>query len=143
MNVTQMSSILGGEKVLHIKLEDRQDLIALVDHGVTKVALLNLAKYLSLSIEELAGLLPISRRTIHRYSAKQHFNRSVSEQILHITEVVSKGMEVFEDKDRFLAWMRQPSAALGNKTPLSLLSSRFGAEMVLDELGRIEHGIVS
>jgi uncharacterized protein (DUF2384 family) len=26
---------------------------------------------------------------------------------------------------------------------MSLLSSRFGAEMVLDELGRIEHGIIS
>jgi hypothetical protein len=32
---------------------------------------------------------------------------------------------------------------LGHHTPMSLLNSCFGAEMVLDELGRLEHGIVA
>jgi uncharacterized protein (DUF2384 family) len=39
--------------------------------------------------------------------------------------------------------MQQPNVAFGNKTPLSLISSRFGTQMVLDELGRIEHGVLS
>ena len=39
--------------------------------------------------------------------------------------------------------MKSNSPALGNRTPASLLGSRFGAELVLDELGRIEHGVVS
>ncbi|MFX0194763.1 MAG: antitoxin Xre/MbcA/ParS toxin-binding domain-containing protein, partial [Candidatus Hodarchaeota archaeon] len=43
--------------------------------------------------------------------------------------------------DKFLAWMDHPNRALADKTPLSLLNSRFGAEMLLDELGRIEHGV--
>jgi uncharacterized protein (DUF2384 family) len=32
---------------------------------------------------------------------------------------------------------------LGQQTPMSLMSSRFGSEMVLDVLGRIEYGVLS
>lgn len=67
----------------------------------------------------------------------------LSEQILQMTEVVAKGSRVFEDRDRFLTWMNHPNKALNNKTPMSLLSSKFGTDMVLDELGRIEHGVFS
>jgi putative toxin-antitoxin system antitoxin component (TIGR02293 family) len=98
---------------------------------------------LSFSIGQIAELLPISERTIQRYARRHHFNRVVSEQILQIAEVAAKGIEVFEDKDDFLSWMKQRNTALGNKKPLTLLSSRFGTEMVLDELGRIEHGVFS
>jgi len=143
MEVAQISKILGGPKALHMKINNRHDLISLSEHGVTKTALLNLTKYLSFTLNQVAGLLSISERTVQRYSPSKHFNRPVSEQILQIAEVVAKGMEVFERKDNFLAWIKQGNVALGGKTPLSLLSSRFGTQMVLDELGRIEHGIVS
>ena len=143
MELSNMARILGGEKVLHMKLEKRQDLIALGHHGVTKGALLNLARYLSFQMNQIAELLPISERTIQRYNPGQHFNRAVSEQILQIAEVAARGVQVFGDKNRFILWMQQRNVALGNKTPVSLLSSRFGTEMVLDELGRIEHGVLS
>jgi putative toxin-antitoxin system antitoxin component (TIGR02293 family) len=143
MQLSNIERVLGGEKVLRMRIQRRQDLIALGYRGVTKGALLNLAKFLSFPIDQMAELLPVSGRTIQRYSRSQHFNRAVSEQILQIAEVVAKGVEVFEDRERFLAWMQQSNVALGNKTPRSLLSSRFGTQMVLDELGRIEHGVLS
>jgi putative toxin-antitoxin system antitoxin component (TIGR02293 family) len=143
MQLSDIERILGGQKVLRMRIQRRQDLIALGHHGVTKDALLNLAKFLSFPVDQMAELLPVSGRTIQRYSRGRHFNRAVSEQILQIAEVVAKGVEVFEDRDRFLLWMQQPNVAFGNKTPLSLLSSRFGTQMVLDELGRIEHGVLS
>ncbi len=143
MQLSEIEKILGGQRVLHMRIQKRQDLIALGHHGVTKGALLNLAKYLSFSMNQIAELLPITERTLQRYTQSQHFNRAVSEQILQIAEVIAKGVEVFEDKNNFLTWMQQPNVALGNRPPISLLSSRFGTEMVLDELGRIEHGVVS
>jgi putative toxin-antitoxin system antitoxin component (TIGR02293 family) len=119
------------------------DLVELSNKGVTKNALTHLAKFLSFTMSQMAAVLPVTERTIQRYAPKKHFNRVVSEQILQIAEVAAKGAEVFEDRDKFLAWMDHPNRALGDKTPLSLLNSRFGAEMVLDELGRIEHGVFS
>ena len=143
MEAAHISRILGGRKVLHMNVTDRQDLITLSNHGVTKSALLNLTKYLCFTLNQISELLPISERTVQRYARSKHFNRSTSEQILQIAEVAAKGVGVFDNKDHFLAWMKQPNVALGKKTPLSLLSSRFGAQMVLDEIGRIEHGVVS
>ena len=140
---TTVEEILGGKKVLQKRLQNRMDFIALSNEGVTKEALLRLADYLSISLHQLAAVLPVTERTIQRYAPKKHFNRVVSEQILQVAEIAARGSEVFGDRDRFLQWMNTPSRALADKTPLSLLSSKFGAEMITDELGRIEHGIFS
>jgi putative toxin-antitoxin system antitoxin component (TIGR02293 family) len=143
MELSGVAEVLGGEKVLRKKIQNRMDLVELSKKGVTKNALRHLAKFLSFTMSQMAALLPVTERTIQRYAPRKHFNRVVSEQILQIAEVAAKGAEVFEDKDKFLAWMDHPNRGLGDKKPLGLLNSRFGAEMVLDELGRIEHGVFS
>jgi len=143
MEFSGVAEVLGGEKILRKKIQSRMDLVELSNKGVTKNALRHLAKFLSFTMGQMAALLPVTERTIQRYAPRKHFNRVVSEQILQIAEVAAKGAEVFEDRDKFLAWMDHPNRALADKTPLSLLNSRFGAEMVLDELGRIEHGVFS
>jgi putative toxin-antitoxin system antitoxin component (TIGR02293 family) len=143
MELSGVIEVLGGEKVLKKKIQNRMDLIELSSRGVTKDSLLHLAKFLHFSMNQMAELLPVNNRTIQRYAHKKHFNRVVSEQILQIAEVAAKGVEVFENKDKFLLWMNHPIKALADKTPMSLLSSRFGTEMVIDELGRIEHGVFS
>ncbi len=143
MEINKIERILGGEKALHMRIRKRQDLIALSKHGVTKTALMNLARCLALTMAQLAQLLAVSERTLQRYPPAKHFNPLVSERALRLAEVVARGVEVFGDQDHFLAWMNQPNVALGSRTPLSLLGSIFGTEMVLDELGRIEHGVVS
>jgi putative toxin-antitoxin system antitoxin component (TIGR02293 family) len=143
MQVSEVLKILGGRNVLRGDIASRMDLIRLSSKGITKDALLRLANYLSMSIRQVAELLPVTERTIQRYKRKQRFNRVVSEQVLQIVEVAARGGEVFADRDKFLSWMRSPNPALGNRTPASLLGSRFGTEVVLDELGRIEHGVIS
>jgi putative toxin-antitoxin system antitoxin component (TIGR02293 family) len=141
VELRRVSAILGGKKILRGELSDDFDLIELGERGITRKALENLAEYLDLSMSEMAGLLPVSERTIQRCGAGKSFNRVISEQILHLAEVAARGAEVFEDREKFLAWLNQPSRALAGEAPLRLLRSRFGAAMVLGELGRMEHGI--
>lgn len=133
----------GGKKVLRRSIKNRMDLVELSNRGVTKDALMSLAKYFSFSVNQMAQILPVTERTIKRYTPGKLFNRNVSEQILQIAEVATKVSEVFEDRDKFLAWMNHPNKALTGKTPMSLLISKFRTDMVLDELGRIEHGVFS
>lgn len=64
-------------------------------------------------------------------------------QFENIVEVVTKGIDVFEDKSRFNEWMRQPNTALGGKSPLSLIDSDKGIREILDVLGRLRHGVYS
>jgi putative toxin-antitoxin system antitoxin component (TIGR02293 family) len=143
MELHSIIEVLGGDKAFHRSLRNRIDLIELGKIGLTKASLLHLADYLDLTLSQMADLLPITERTIQRYSDDQHFSPSVSEHILQIAECAAVGIRVFEDKGKFLAWLRHPNRALGQQTPMSLLSSRFGSGMVLDTLGRIEYGVFS
>lgn len=143
MELSQVTRILGGQKVVGRRLQNRMDLVELGSRGLTRDAVANLARHLSLSLKDMAALLPVTERSLQRYTAKQHLSPPVSEQVLQIAEVAARGTEVFGGKDRFLAWANQPSTALADKTPLELLGSRFGVDLVLDELGRIEHGVYS
>jgi putative toxin-antitoxin system antitoxin component (TIGR02293 family) len=143
MSLAGIVEVLGGEKVLQQQIHSRLDLIDVSRKGVPKEALVQLAQYLSCTIHDLVDLLPVTERTLQRYTPQQPLNRAVSEHVLQLAEVAAKGVEVFADKAAFLAWLHHPNTALANHTPFSLLSSRFGAEMVLDELGRLEHGVVA
>ena len=143
MEVLHVASILGGKRASQVSVASRMELMELGDRGVTKDALLRLARYLDFTMSQMAEVLPVTERTIQRYSSKHRFNKVVSEHILKITEVAARGSEVFGSREKFLSWIKSPSPALGKRTPASLLGSGFGTEMVLDELGRIEHGIIS
>jgi len=56
-----------------------------------------------------------------------------------LIEIGEKGVT----KDALLRLMKSPCRGLGNRPPAELLRSRFGTGIVLGELGRIEHGVVS
>jgi putative toxin-antitoxin system antitoxin component (TIGR02293 family) len=138
-----LSKVLGGEKVLGKKIRNTMDLIEISRRGVSKSALSHLAKSLGLTAPAMASILPITERTIQRYKPKENFKPSVSEHILELADLVARGTDVFDNRDRFLEWIRRPSTALGNQAPITLLDSTFGVRMVRDELGRIEHGVTS
>ena len=143
MQLAQVEKILGGKKILGKKLESKMDLVELGSIGVTKNAVSHLANYLSLSWKQVADLLPVTERTLQRYTSHQHFNPAVSEQVLHIAKVLAKGTEVFQEKRKLLLWLNTPHKVFSGNTPFVMLGSRFGTELVLEELGRIEFGVYS
>jgi len=141
MDASEIAQILGKQSVPHLQMNTYFDMIALGDHGLTKNALTNLAEFLNLSMGQMAQLVSISERTLQRYSASHKLSSAISEHVLHITEVVAKGLDVFEQRENFLAWLNHPNTALADKTPLTLLKSRFGLDILLKELGKLEHGV--
>ena len=143
MQLAQVEQILGGKKILGHKLENKMDLVELGSIGVTKNAVSHLADYLSLSWKQVADLLPVTERTLQRYTLQQHFSPAVSEQVLHIAKVIAKGTDIFKEKSKLLLWLNTPHKVFSRKTPFAMLGSRFGTELVLEELGRIEFGVYS
>lgn len=139
MELSHVKQVLGLKETIRTPL----DLIELGGKGISKGAVSRLAKHLSLGLQEMAPLLSVNLRTIQRYNAERVFSRPVSERILRIALVVSKGEEIFENVEQFNTWLKEPNRALADKKPLDLLVSDFGIDLVLDELGRIEQGIIS
>lgn len=143
MNTILMENLLGGYNALGQKIDTEMDLYEISKKGISKRALINFSKSIDMSIKSLAGILNITERTLHRKKDLDLLNESVSEHILQLAEVYSSGEDVFDSILNFKMWVNTSSRALGDKKPFDLLSSRYGAQMVLNELGRIEHGIVS
>jgi len=143
MSLSQVAELLGGEKVLGRHLDTQFDLLELGNTGITKTVIRHLAENLALSWKQMVSLLPVTERTLQRYNQRKHLSFIVSEQVLMIAELATRGMDVFGNKDKFLEWMKTPCTALSGKVPLDMLRSRLGHEMILDELGRIEHGVHS
>ena len=143
MQLAQVGKILGGEKILGRKLENKMDLVEFGTIGVSKNAVSHLVNCLSLSWKQIADLLPISEKTLQGYTSHQDFNPAVSEQTLHIAEVLAKGTEVFPEKKKLLLWLNTPHKVFSGSTPFTMLVSRFGTELVLEELGRMEFGVYS
>ncbi len=143
MNTSTIEGLLGGYKVLGHEIHSEMDLYEIGKEGLPKMALISLAKSINMSIISLSQILNVTERTLQRKKDLDLLNESVSEQIIQIAEVYSRGEDVFNNIDNFQIWLDTPSTALGKKKPFELMSSRYGAQMVLDELGRIEYGVFS
>ena len=117
------------------------DFIYCIRAGVPKKALDNLIEVTGISAAEMAAIVRTSDRTLRRYTTNQKLNPEQSERVIELAKVYSRGEEVFGSIDAFREWMNGAVLALGNKKPKEFLDTSLGIEMLMDELGRIEHGI--
>lgn len=117
---------------------------SILKEGILRKNFSEIAKNIAMIPEkELSELSGISQRTISRMSPDQKLPSYTSEVLISILRTYNKAVEVFESEDIAHKWLKTPLAALGNRTPLEATSDRFGAELVLDVLGRIETGVFS
>jgi len=111
---------------------------ALAQHYISKDYIKAVLKNAKLSLDEFIGIVPIS---IDSYKRKTEFKPPVTEKVLEIQEVYQNGLNTFGES--FYSWMDTTNVALGNVKPKELLVNSFGVRLLLDEIGRMEHGILS
>ena len=59
----------------------------------------------------------------------------------HSQELLARAIQCFGNKDKALDWLQTPHPALNGEAPLERAQDPRGYQAVLDEFGRIEHGI--
>lgn len=119
--------------------QERQ--LKIIRGGLTRDALDVLMEKTGLSIYELADILEVTDRTLRRYPPDEVLNKRLSERALEIAKLYSRGEEVMGSAVVFRQWMEAPIPALEHKLPKSFLDTSLGISMLMDELGRIEHGV--
>jgi putative toxin-antitoxin system antitoxin component (TIGR02293 family) len=115
--------------------------IGIIKNGITKTQLEAIKSETDFDYHTLSNLLAVSRTTLIKKKGEDKFDQPTSERIMLLAELLSYGREVFESKDRFNTWLKEPSHAMSGKTPLELLDTLYGIEEVKKELGRIEYGV--
>lgn len=117
------------------------DMLQLTRNGLPKHLLLSLAKRISLTLEEFADIMHLSERTLQRYDDNAVIKTEYAEKAVELARLYTRGEEVFGSLDKFKTWMKTPLYVFRGETPVSLLDTSLGFDMVFRELGRIEHGI--
>ena len=102
-----------------------------------------IAKLLGVADKEMARLLNQSVATFHRQAKAGRLDAATSERLLLLSRLAIYGATVFQDQGKFTRWLRRPLRLLAERSPVDLLDSPTGVQLVEDILGRIEYGVFS
>ncbi len=93
---------------------------------------------------EWASMLHVSERTLQRYAkGSGSFAPINAERALQIANVVAEGKKTFGKVEMFYNWLKRKPVMLEGELSLASLTTSHGIQLVLTQLGRIQHGILA
>jgi len=135
-------AFLGMEgKKDFLTITNFSDFISVIRKGVSKKGMDKLMEITAITLREMAVIIQVSDRTLRRYKSQTLLNREQSERVVELARLYSRGEQVFGNLESFKEWMNSTVMALGNKKPKEFLDTSLGINILMDELGKIEHGI--
>ena len=139
----QIAKALGGRNVLRERLADYTAVIHRTDRGLPYAAIEAVGKRYGIPLADLARVVGLPARTLARRKAERRLSPAESDRLVRVARIASSAEDVLETREKAGRWLQKPNRALGGRTPLSLLDTSPGAELVSDVLDRIEHGSFS
>jgi putative toxin-antitoxin system antitoxin component (TIGR02293 family) len=115
--------------------------ISVIRDGLPMRSLDAMMEVTGLNVYDMAKILDTSDRTLRRHDAETLLSREHSERLLEMARLYSRGADVFGSQEVFNEWMDSEVPALGGARPKSFLDTSLGIQLLLAELGRIEHGV--
>ncbi len=94
-----------------------------------------------LSDAELACIIP--RRTLSHARKSERLSPEQSDRVARAAGFFALAQATFLDLAKANDWMRRPNAALEGKSPLELLRTGSGTELIEQILGRVAYGVYS
>ena len=92
--------------------------------------------------KEWGAILHLSEKTIQRYARDNSFFEGIyADRILHVNELIDLGKETFTDADALYRWLKREKNILGVRLGFNALTSTKGIQLLMEEMGRIQHGI--
>ena len=139
------AKFLGGGRKVGATIFSPLSAHDVLERGLPTKALLHVLDGLT-ALDRAAVLskaIGISERTLQRARLKPAalLPTDVSARIWSFAQVLSRATDVFGTQQAAEEWLQRPAMALENRTPLSLLSTPEGREMVLTVLGQIDYGV--
>ena len=93
---------------------------------------------------EWASILHVSERTLQRYAKNNgSFAPINAERALQIAHVINEGKITFGKTELFYQWLKRKPLMLEGSLSFESLTTTHGIQMILTQLGRIQHGILA
>lgn len=101
-----------------------------------------LRRNLDVSLSELADIIQIAPRTMHRRRQSGRLNPDESDRVLRASRLYGQALELFEGHEEAARqWLAKPQRALGGRIPMEVAKTDIGARQVENLIGRLEHGV--
>ncbi len=131
-------------KLLGISQHNPLLLVKRVERGLSFDALERFQRNTMLSLHELAEVVDIKIRTLHRRKGQGRLEPDESDRLLRFSRIFGKVLELFEgDVGATRRWLSAPLRALGGERPIALARTDVGAREVEALIGRLEHGVAA
>lgn len=99
---------------------------------------------LGLSLQEAAGLLLISERTLHRRRREGRFTQTESDRLVQLVQLTEAAVEAFDGRQaEAVEWLTTPKTLLEGETPLQHADTQPGREAVYDMLAVIQFNMAA
>lgn len=149
MSYSTVSSVRRGSSrslirdlLRHGKASD-DAIIGAVRRGLPPSALEELLTA-GLTESEIAGVIGFSVRTLHRKRDRSvRLDVAEGDRAVRLARTLADADRYVGNRERALRWLRSKVWALGDRTPLELLSTEPGTEMVRQALATIAYGGVA
>lgn len=141
MNMRRTFDSLGGAEALGGEVRSEIEFVTRIEEGLPARAADELARLGDLTEAELGQIIP--RRTLAHARLKERLSPEQSDRLVRAASVYARAHEVFANREKANRWMKRPNRALEGKTPLSLLRTSSGTDLVETVLDRIAYGVYS
>jgi putative toxin-antitoxin system antitoxin component (TIGR02293 family) len=117
--------------------------VAVIRAGLPARAFVGVAEILSLTVDELAGKLGVSPRTIRDQRKKlSRLSSENTEKLVRVARIHRQAGKIFSTNEAISGWLRSPAPALEGARPIDLVDTDFGAREVENVLNGIAYGNV-
>ncbi|WAC11069.1 antitoxin Xre/MbcA/ParS toxin-binding domain-containing protein [Dyadobacter pollutisoli] len=110
--------------------------------GVLRSVADDVSNLVGLTDNEIAYVLGMTPRNLHRIQAEKRLGTEASERLLLLRNVIIHALDTFEGKENTVRnWLRTPINELNDQSPLQLMDTITGFGLVDDVLGRLDYGL--
>ena len=114
-----------------------------IRRGLEAAAIKDFLRLTGITQIDLAQVLSLTEPTLRKYIREgKELNQGVSEHILQLFELFDKGMDTFGSLEQFKNWLPHHNIGI-NARPIDLLDTITGISIVMNELQRIDYGILA
>jgi putative toxin-antitoxin system antitoxin component (TIGR02293 family) len=142
--VLAAAELLGGKSIWKRPPTTKMEVHEAILEGIPGRALKCMISHVHLIPADLVwGAIGISHRTVQRYSKEKtaSLDQAQGARLWKFAEILAAAIELQGSQEAGEEWLKTPQMALDQKTPLEMMKTTAGAEMVQDLLIQLDHGV--
>ena len=112
-----------------------------VESGVPLDVISSFIAASGVEMKDVYDIVIPSRTLKHRKARNESLSLDESDKFARLVRIYDHTVKVFGEPERARRWLEKPKHRFHERSPLEMLRTEFGARLVEEMLGQIDHGM--